>query len=258
MNRRLLCLLCIALALAGCAAGTGAQSSGQEMLSSAQPSFPAAESSSPEPEAPAHELPMLFCSQELAWASGQTATLEILLLDGAYEEDFSHPYNMLWNGEGEIRITFADGHSSAAPWSVAADGPFELVLDDYNGDGDPDFTYAADFFDSGHLYFELYTVRADGTVEALPIEPFAQERFYTACFAYDKPRSIPLYREGADGFWALRYYGAGADSDYTGYVKQLYVWLDGRFAAAGEEIPIDREEARVLHFIEMDPVDELE
>ncbi|MGN7380832.1 hypothetical protein [Paenibacillus sp. SAFN-117] len=105
--------------------------------------------------------------------------LKIKLVDGKYYEDRNPgPYQGA-NYEGEFVFEISDEAGEVFGTTCINDfyngqtltfvDPFELVMEDYNGDGLPDFTLGQNMNSNGKLY-KLFSVGDDDRIRELPVE----------------------------------------------------------------------------------------
>lgn len=120
----------------------------------------------------------------VALADGRSVTLQITLMNGSYykppedmhgggiyPENYQGSYYARVFGEKGVEESllysdpiFVEGVEMNFPAGV-----FPIYFDDYNGDGDPDFTLGQ-YGSSSMNQFRLFTIRQDGRVEQLPWE----------------------------------------------------------------------------------------
>lgn len=149
---------------------------------------PAAETPTPQPtETPALESPAVESSvpfdiqTPIVFASYPYRTetaMKTLLLEctsGTYSS-MGVNWNRAWSGTFRFRL--ADGYSvsltdeggvTSCEMELSFNGPFPLYVDDYNGDGQPDFALTQWGSYSGGDYGRIFTLNPDGTVAELPV-----------------------------------------------------------------------------------------
>jgi bla regulator protein BlaR1 len=123
------------------------------------------------------QSPMTVSGNYLFPASGKDHILRIKLVKGRYYEDW-YPgpvMGSIW--EGEFVAELADEYGNAITQTdlsrffdepLVFNSHFQLEFDDYNEDGDVDFTIGQ-YASSNGRHFKLFTLRQNGTVEELPI-----------------------------------------------------------------------------------------
>jgi bla regulator protein BlaR1 len=100
------------------------------------------------------------------------------LVRGEYDEDWSPgPFNgTVWKGDFVIELADEAGNTITETnlKPIYPDEPliftsrFKFEFDDYNDDGDADFTIGQYASSNGKVY-KIYTVRSNGEIEELPI-----------------------------------------------------------------------------------------
>jgi hypothetical protein len=115
--------------------------------------------------------------------------------------------------EGYEPMTFGSGDSL---------GGFSLIFDDYNADGNPDFTLGQWGGSNGNVY-KLFSVYPDGTVTELLIEagPISIRQF---------DFSVQLDKMSDTSFSKVWYNNSVGES-----IKTVYEWKDEQFVVIGEE-----------------------
>ena len=117
-------------------------------------------------------------SNSICTFKGQSAYLRLKMVKGRYYEDWNPGAYMgtLWEGSFVIELADESGRTIAeTDISKMFSGPltfkssFNLEFDDYNNDGDPDFTIGQYASSNGRVY-KLFTLRKDGKVEELPVK----------------------------------------------------------------------------------------
>ena len=110
--------------------------------------------------------------------NGQPAYLRLKMVKGRYYEDWNPGAFMgtLWEGSFVIELTDEYGKTIAETditkmfsEPLTFKSSFNLEFDDYNNDGDLDFTIGQYGTSNGNIY-RIFTLRKDGKVEQLPIK----------------------------------------------------------------------------------------
>jgi bla regulator protein BlaR1 len=123
------------------------------------------------------ESPMTLSNNDLFSVSGEHQYLRLKMIRGRYHEDWSPGAYMgtLWEGDYVIELNDESGSVLASTdLSKVYQEPlifncaFQLQFDDYNNDGDPDFTIGQYASGNGNAY-RIFTLRKDGKIEALPV-----------------------------------------------------------------------------------------
>ena len=105
----------------------------------------------------------------------QDMVLSVVMTQGTYGEDW-YPSNLMgrnWSGAFELQLS-REFEPPLMTFPLDAfftdcNGLFELQFDDYNNDGDPDFTLGQ-YVSSNWNTYKLYTLRKDYQIEELPVE----------------------------------------------------------------------------------------
>lgn len=112
--------------------------------------------------------------------NGKEQYLMLRMVEGEYYEDWNPGplFGSIWKGRYSIEI--ADEYFKTLARTDLCEffsepliftSSFEIEFDDYNNDGDPDFTLGQYGTSNGNN-FRLFTLREDGSVELLPIKDF--------------------------------------------------------------------------------------
>jgi hypothetical protein len=124
--------------------------------------------------------PVTISHNDLYPVTTSAKFLNLQLLDGTYSEDWTTAGPMMgrnWSGRFGLTVTDDQGRAlSRFPLSEHFEDPmqfndlFQIQFEDYNGDGDPDFTIGQYGTSNGYFY-KLFTLRKDNVIEELGIEP---------------------------------------------------------------------------------------
>lgn len=128
------------------------------------------------------ETPMTISSSMFTF-NGKTAYLRLKMIKGRYYEDWNPGAIMGTIWEGYYTAELADEYgglisksdfsrlynSSSEP--LVFRSSFDIEFDDYNDDGDVDFTVGQYSSSNGRDY-KLFTVRKDGGIEELPVRDY--------------------------------------------------------------------------------------
>jgi hypothetical protein len=117
-------------------------------------------------------------SNSMCTFNGQSAYLRLKMVKGRYYEDWNPGAYMgtLW--EGSFVIELADEYGKTIAETdiskmfsepLVFKSSFNLEFDDYNNDGDLDFTIGQYASSNGRVY-KLFSLRKDGKVEELPFK----------------------------------------------------------------------------------------
>lgn len=117
-------------------------------------------------------------SNSICTLNGQLAYLRLKMVSGKYHEDWNPGAFMgtLW--EGNFIIELADEYGKTIAETdiskmfselLTFKSFFNLEFDDFNNDGDLDFTIGQ-YGSSNGYYYRIFTLRKDGKIEQLPIK----------------------------------------------------------------------------------------
>ena len=172
------------------------------------------------------ESPMTLSNSMCAF-NGQNAYLRLKMVKGRYYEDWNPGAIMgtLWEGSYVIELADESGRTIAeTDISRMYNEPllfrfsFAIEFDDYNDDGDPDFTIGQYASSNGRLY-RLFTLRKTGKVEQLQVKDHP-DLFISDSTGY---YSTKLEKVDAAGFQTEYYNNA------EGTFREIYHWEDGQF-----------------------------
>jgi hypothetical protein len=208
--------LCLCLAMTGC------DFSGRQ-ASTTYPSVAAAVR--PGTEADNGSKPVTIAETEIdADRDGSKESLLIRMVSGrlSVETDPGPFTGAYWEGEFTLELHSKDGalvHElplngtfGGEPLKFAKDRKFEIVFEDYNNDGFPDFSIGQYLSSNGSVY-NLYSLMPDG-IRVLHSNLFTAERSYSH-----------LYEKAGNTSFINRYY----DMENGTYKEVLYTWQGERF-----------------------------
>lgn len=128
------------------------------------------------------ESPMTL-SNSICTFNGKPAYLRLKMVKGKYYEDWNPGPVMgtLWEGYYTIELADESGNTimqsdfsklyNAGREPLTFRSSFDMEFEDYNGDGDMDFTVGQYASSNGREY-KLFTIRGDGKVEELPVKDY--------------------------------------------------------------------------------------
>lgn len=175
-------------------------------------------------------------SDNLIEYKGTSAYLRLKMISGTYCEDWTPGAIMgtIWKGRFILDLCDEYGESLAQAElskyyteELTFTESFDLAFDDYNNDGNIDFTLGQYASSNGRLY-KLFTIKADGTIEPLEIKDTPELFISDSTDRY----STKLYKCDNTSFKA-RYYDNSQSKTY----ETIYKWQDGKF------IGLDKREA---------------
>ncbi|MDR1615399.1 MAG: LysM peptidoglycan-binding domain-containing protein [Syntrophomonadaceae bacterium] len=207
---------------------------------------------------------MLLADDYVGLQNGERVNIKIYMLNAVYHQQNYEPgHAYLWTGDMQINIyTDNEEKEYIIPWYTACNDPFSLYFDDYNGDGNPDFTYGTPIA-SSYVSYRIFTILPDCSIKMLtignPEENYPSSGFVMGLYESsvtvvdggiitginnrsraDYEVSIPLYKIDDKTFGTVAYYNMDG-----GYYKHVYQWQDDRFAVI-ENVISDEDEMKKL------------
>lgn len=142
-------------------------------------------------------------------------SLDLQLIDGAYSEDWITPSPIMgrsWSGRFALVLNDEQGNQLStfpisehfADTTLLFNDFFQIQFEDYNGDGDPDFTIGQYGSSNGSIY-KLFTLRKNNVIEELAIKPVSElfisgsDRYSTKLEKVDKLSFTISYYDNAEG-----------------------------------------------------------
>jgi hypothetical protein len=200
------------------------------------------------------EAPIVMSKNNITLADGQTAFVNIEMLSGRYfyEENPGPFQGYNWNGNFQIRVYTDEGDLNSTlsvtpvlPYEyenqeygdLTFQGDFSLIFDDYNNDGNPDFTLGQYLSSNGYDY-AIYSIKPKGEVVKLDT---GGPMFISGDGGY----SIQLDKQSPTSFKNTYY------DNSVGEIQQvIYQWKENQFVAdvniavsdeslPGRQTPID-------------------
>jgi bla regulator protein BlaR1 len=120
---------------------------------------------------------MTLSNNDLFLVNGEHQYLRLKMVKGKYYENWAPGayMGMIWEGNFVIELADDSGNvisetnlNKIYKESLIFNSLFQIEFDDYNNDGDIDFTIGQYVSSNGRNY-KLFTLRKDGTVEELPV-----------------------------------------------------------------------------------------
>lgn len=127
------------------------------------------------------QSPMTLSNNYLFSINGENQYLRLKMIKGKYYEDwFPGAYmGTIWEGNFIIELADDSGNTIAQTdlskfykELLTFNSSFQIQFDDYNNDGDIDFTIGQYSSSNGNDY-KLFTIRKDGKIEELPIKGYS-------------------------------------------------------------------------------------
>lgn len=147
---------------------------------------------------------------ESPYPSYVQGTFQFRVSEGEY------PFDTLYTGaavfDGGTELTFPQ--------------PFTLELQDYNGDGNPDFTLGQRSAGSTNMLYQLYSLDADGNIYDLTFSD--GHKAFIALADTTKAESFSIQLEMREGWLIILYY----DTGLVGIKELSYRWENGAFQSA--------------------------
>lgn len=121
---------------------------------------------------------MTLSNNDLFPINGEHQYLRLKMIKGKYYEDWNPGAYMgtLWEGSYIIELTDENGNticqtdlSKIYKEPLIFNSSFKIQFDDYNNDGDIDFTIGQYASSNGRDY-KLFTLKKDGKAEELPVK----------------------------------------------------------------------------------------
>lgn len=170
--------------------------------------------------------PMTLSNNDLFNINRKHQYLRLKMIKGKYYEDWNPGAYMgtLW--EGYFIIELADDHgntiavtdlSKAFKEPLIFNSSFEIQFDDYNNDGDLDFTIGQ-YASSNGIDYKLFTLRKDGSIEELAI------RDYPTLFISNTSGHYSTKLTKVDNISFKRQY---YDNSTGKYIEDIFRW-DGK------------------------------
>lgn len=161
--------------------------------------------------------------------NGNDQYLMLRMMEGEYYEDWNPGPLSGGRWEGRYAFEIADEHFNTLSRTDLSEffsghliftSSFEIEFDDYNNDGDPDFTLGQYGTGNGND-FKLFTLREDGSVELLPIKDYPS-LFISNKSSYYSTKLIKL----SDTEFSKQYY----DNAEGKIFEDIFQWDGTQFA----------------------------
>ena len=126
------------------------------------------------------QSPMTLSNNDLYPVNGQHQYLRLKMVNGKYYEDWAPGAYMGTTWEGSFIIELSDESGKVISQNdlskiykqpLIFNSSFQIQFDDYNSDGDADFTIGQYASGNGRDY-KLFTIRKDGKIEELPVKDY--------------------------------------------------------------------------------------
>ncbi len=173
-------------------------------------------------------------SNSMVTFNGQTAYLRLKMIKGRYYEDWNPGAYMgtLWEGSFIFELSDEYGKTIAETdiskmftEPLTFSSSFNIEFNDYNNDGDSDFTIGQYGSSNGYFY-RIFTLRKDGKVEQLPIKD------HTDLFISNRTGSYSTKLDIINGTtFEIEYY----DNSVPATFRDIYQWDGNQFIIIKEE-----------------------
>lgn len=158
---------------------------------------------------------MTLSHNELSSVTHGLQSLDLQFLEGQYDEDWITPSPFMgrsWSGRFALVLNDEQGNQmNAFPISdhfadktLLFNDFFQIQFEDYNGDGDPDFTIGQYGTSNGNFY-KLFTLRNNNVIEELAIKPTSElfisgsDKYSTRLEKIDEFRFNTTYYDNVEG-----------------------------------------------------------
>jgi len=127
------------------------------------------------------QSPMTISNNDLFPVNGEHQYLRLKMVKGKYYEDWTPGAYMgtVWEGRFILELSEESGKvvsqydlSKTYKEPLIFNSSFQIQFEDYNGDGDIDFTIGQYASSNGRDY-KLFKIRKNGEIEELPIEDYS-------------------------------------------------------------------------------------
>ncbi|HHW31498.1 MAG TPA: hypothetical protein GXX20_07495 [Clostridiaceae bacterium] len=152
--------------------------------------------------------------------------LLIYMADGKYQVTDDSGSQTAWNWEGQFSLQLFDSRDNLISTlninkalnisKMNFNGKFTLEFDDYNGDGNYDFSLGQ-FSSNNMFYYYLFTIKSNGIIELLPVEVGSIPSYYEGY-------SRKFEKYGNKGFKTV-YFNSFSGNN----VEVTYEWQDNKF-----------------------------
>jgi hypothetical protein len=141
---------------------------------------------------------VLAKSEAIHLSNEETIGIFIEMLNGryGYNYDYASMYDREWSGEFRISVYYQNIHDdsyllSTLPLNtIGYDHFFSILIDDYTGNGQPDFTVAVNVIGSQGRYYRTYTIDPDYSIRELEFEDVITEGLFVFAGSVDSIRFI--------------------------------------------------------------------
>ena len=129
------------------------------------------------------------------------------MMEGSYFQDngTESPYLTNYQGKYQIRVFCPETKKNLSTYPITFDGTvlvfpqsFSLIIQDYNSDGNPDFTLGQRMMGNQNYLYQFYSINADGFVETLLFDnqvfiPIASHDFSVSVPFTNQTLFVPFY-----------------------------------------------------------------
>ena len=170
--------------------------------------------------------PMTLSNNDMYSINGENQYLRLQMIKGKYYEEWTPgPYmGTIWEGDFIIQLIDDSGEfisqinlNEVYNEKLIFTSPFQIQFDDYNNDGDIDFTIGQYSSSNGREY-TLFTIRKDGKIEKLPMKGYSS-LFISNTTGYYSTTLTKI----TDTSFAIEYY----DNSVSSNIVKEFEW-DGK------------------------------
>lgn len=180
------------------------------------------------------QAPIILAEGHTQLASGENVAVYLEMIKGRYfQADLGEsPYLSNFQGTYQFRVTEKANPSNTLCTEVISfdDGgelnfsqTFVLGFQDYNGDGNPDFTLGQRSVGSTNMLYQLYSLNSDGNIYNLTFSD--GHKAFIALADTNKASSFSIKLELRDGQVIIPYY----DAEFGGIKEISYQWENNSF-----------------------------
>ncbi len=167
-------------------------------------------------------------------SNGRKVSVRLVMTNGKYYDQSQVPYggnayDNNYQGNYEIQVLDSEGkllskvalyNTDGGTEAINFPGKFNLLFDDYNRDGNPDFTIGQ-WYSSGAKQYQIFTVMPYDSIKEI-----SKADIVLSCDYSDiKNCSVKFEKDGTSGFYTTVYFNGNASGNR--WQKFHYVCNDG-------------------------------